>query len=204
MNRNLYTGKFFVLEGLDGSGQSTQAELLKSFLEEKGFTVILTKEPTIESEAGRKIRRILKKEISVGSEDLQILFVQDRKKHLENLVIPSLKDGKIVISDRYFFSTIAFGGIDLDMEKLISLNQDFLYPDITFFLDVPAEVCIERIGQRGGKFEHFERLEKLEKVRKNYYLLWKRFREFFRINGESSPEKVFSEVESILKQMNHI
>jgi len=102
MLKNTNKGKFIVFEGLDGSGQSTQAGLLKDFLLEKGYEVILTKEPTIESEAGRKIRKVLDKKLNLSPKELQELFAQDRKEHLENIIIPALKQGKMVISDRYF------------------------------------------------------------------------------------------------------
>ncbi|MFH1841540.1 MAG: dTMP kinase, partial [Candidatus Nealsonbacteria bacterium] len=116
-------GKFIVFEGLDGSGQTTQANLLKDFLEEKGKEVVLTKEPTKNSEAGRRIREILDEKEKLDPIDLQRLFIQDRREHLDNLIIPSLKEGKTVISDRYFFSTIAFGASDgVDRNWLIEAN----------------------------------------------------------------------------------
>ncbi len=94
MQKNLYPGKFIVFEGLDGSGQSTQAGLLRDFLVEKDYQIVLTKEPTIESEAGREIRKILDEKIKSESKYLQELFTKDRKEHLDNLITPSLKEGK--------------------------------------------------------------------------------------------------------------
>jgi dTMP kinase len=131
MIKNPYPGKFIVFEGLDGSGQSTQANLLKSFLTEKGLAVVLTKEPTKVSSVSQKIREVLDEKRKITPKELQELFVQDRREHLADLVIPALKENKIVISDRYFFSTFAFGssgGLEffLDLGILLKTFQLFL------------------------------------------------------------------------------
>ena len=200
MKKNFYQGKFIVLEGLDGSGQSTQAELLKNFLVKEGLSVILTKEPTLDSEAGRKIRQILDEKNKIESKKLQELFSEDRKEHLENLIIPELKQGKIVISDRYFFSTFAYGAADgLDLEWLIKINNDFLLPDLTFFLNTSPETCVQRIEKRGETKTLFEKREKLEKVYQVYHSsLLNRFENIHIIDGEKSIEAVFSQIKEII------
>ena len=117
MQKNSYPGKFIVFEGLDGSGQSTQAALLRDFLIKNGQEVVLTKEPTKDSLAGQKIREVLNKNTEVSPMYLQGLFAEDRKEHLDKVIVPALKNGMIVISDRYFFSSFAFGsspGVSLD------------------------------------------------------------------------------------------
>jgi len=199
MKKNSYPGKFIVIEGLDGSGQSTQAELLRDFLAKKGYNVVLTKEPTRDSEAGRKIREILNKKSGILLEELQKLFAQDRKEHLENLVNPALKEGKIVISDRYFFSSFAYGassGISLDW--LTKINDNFLMPDLTFTLRVSPEVCMERIKKRGKDRTFFEEREKLEKVWQTYRLLPDRFENIYIIDGEKTIEEVFSQIKNLI------
>ena len=165
MKNNTYSGKFIVLEGLDGSGQTTQAGLLYEALIGEGYQAILTKEPTPDTEAGQRVRRILqKKESRIDALELQKLFAEDRKIHLEKCIIPALKEGKIVIIDRYYFSSLAFGAADgASMSTIGELNQEFLLPDIIFFLDVPAEECLRRIEGRSQK-ELFEELENLKKV----------------------------------------
>ncbi len=167
MQKNPYPGKFIVFDGLDGSGQSTQAGLLRDFLitkglevvlgssqdflTGKGFEVILTKEPTKDSQAGKNIREALDKKIKISPKELQTLFSEDRREHLENLIIPALQQNSIVISDRYFFSTFAYGVSDgLDLAWLMELNNAFLVPDLTFILKVRPEVCFERIKKRGS------------------------------------------------------
>lgn len=199
MLKNTNKGKFIVFEGLDGSGQSTQAGLLKDFLLEKGNEVVLTKEPTLDSESGRKIRKVLDKELDISSKELQELFAQDRKEHLENTIIPALKQGKIVISDRYFFSSFAYGAANgLDLEWLIQINNLFLLPNITFLLEVKPETCIERIEGRGLEKTLFEKKEKLEKTWETYKILPGRFENVYLINGERSIDEVFKEIKEIL------
>ena len=128
-------GKFIVIEGLDGSGKSAQVDLLVNFLQSAGKEVMLTREPTMDSESGRTIKQVLKGEIIMEALELQKLYVQDRKEHLENKVIPALEQGKFVVSSRYFFSTIAYGHADgLDVNLLAKMNQDFLLPDETIFV----------------------------------------------------------------------
>ncbi len=189
-------GKFVVIEGLDGSGKSAQVDLLVSFLKNLGKDVIVTKEPTNDSEAGRKIKQVLKKEITIENPlELQKLYVEDRKEHLENKVIPALIEGKYVISSRYYFSTFAYGGADgLDLDYLIQLNKDFLKPDITFIIDVSSESCIKRIEQRGQEKEYFEELEKLKKIGNFYKKFPAMFENVMLINGEKAISEVFEEI----------
>ena len=193
--------KFIVFEGLDGAGQTTQAELLKKFLLKKGLKVVLTKEPTLNSVAGKKIRKILDKKIRVAPSQLQKLFAQDRKEHLKKEIIPALKKGKIVISDRYFFSSFAYGVTEgLNLDWLIKINNQFLLPDLIFFLKVNPRICLERIKNRGDPKTLFETKEKLQKVWQVYEKLPDYFKEMdIRIiDGEQTIEKVFSQIKKIL------
>ncbi len=191
---------FIVFEGLDGSGQSTQAKLLENYLKKKKFPVVLTKEPTLDSQAGRKIKEILDEKEKIGPDKLQKLFTRDRQEHLKNLIIPALKKRKMVISDRYFFSSFAFGSIDLDLKWLIGLNKKFLMPDITFILGVRPKICIERIKNRGKKITLFEKLKKLEKVWENYKTFPKKFPNVYMVNGEKTQSMVFEQVKKILDE----
>jgi len=191
---------FIVFEGLDGSGQSTQARLLKDYLEkEKNVLVVLTKEPTDEPPIGALIRQILKKEISVNPTTLQILFCADRSEHLKKTIKPALEKGQWVISDRYFYSTIAYGSLNLDTDWLIKINEKFLTPDITFLLKVRPEICLERIDKNRGKREFFEELEKLKKVWQTYEILSQKFSNIKIIDGEKSIEEIHQEITKKLK-----
>jgi len=157
--------------------------------------VVLTKEPTLDSEAGKKIRQALDKVIKVEPCSLQELFTQDRKEHLENLVVPAIKEGKMVISDRYFFSTFAFGASDgLDLEWLIKINNEFLLPDLAFILKVSPKTCVKRIERRGEGKKLFEKEKKLARVWETYAILPNRFRNVYMIDGEKPIDEVFAEV----------
>lgn len=204
MQKNTSPGKFIVFEGLDGSGQTTQAGLLKAFLEERGHRVLLTKEPTSSSGVAPKIRAALDKRETAKGWLLQQWFVQDRREHLEGEIIPALQAGQAVISDRYFFSTFAFGQADgLAIDRLIELNQDFLLPDIAFLLEVKPEICMERIEGRGRARTRFEELKKLRKVALAYEEVAKRFEVIKKIKGEQPIKEVFSDVRrEVLSQLN--
>lgn len=202
MIKNSYQGKFIVVEGLDGSGKSAQIDLVINYLKEKGKEVVVTKEPTIESKAGRKIKQALRKEIVVEPLELQKLYVQDRKEHLENKVIPALKKGNFVVSSRYAFSTFAYGYSDgLDVNLLVELNKEFLLPDLTIVVDVNPESCIQRIEGRGEPKELFEQKEKLAKVNEIYKKLPEMFENVVMINGERPIPKVFEDVK---KEVNKL
>lgn len=201
MKSKPYPGKLIVFDSLDGSGQSTQAEKLKNYLEkEKKKKVFLTKEPT-SGLIGGIIKAQLTHEWKSSPECLQLLFSADRAHHLEKEIIPLLKKGIFVISDRYFFSTIAYGNLGIkDWEWLKKLNKKFLLPDLTFFLRVSPKICIERIKKNRFEITLFEKEEVLGKVWGNYEKLAKEFENVFIIDGERSIEEVFEKVKRILNQ----
>lgn len=167
MKKNSYNGLFIAFEGLDGSGSSTQVDLLARNINRVGRVAITTKEPT-NNLIGGLIRGVLTKQWTISAEGLQLLYAADRSHHLKHEIIPNLEKGNIVISDRYAFSSIAFGSIGADKEWLKEINKYFILPDITFFIKVSPKVCIDRIGKRGKNFELFEEEKKLEKTLKTY------------------------------------
>lgn len=199
MKKNNYPGKLIAVEGLDGSGQSTQAELLRKFLVKQGNKVLKTKEPTPDSEPGREIRKILNQKEKASAKQLQQLFAQDRKWHLKNIIIPALKQGKIVISDRYFFSCFAFGAASgLDLSWLIKINSQFLMPDLTIFLEVSPGACIERIAREREQRTIFEKKKKLKKAGEVYKTLTEKFENIKVINGERPVEEVAKEIKEVV------
>lgn len=205
MIKNNYPGKFIVFEGLDGSGQSTQAGKLVDFLnlpEQKlkfGHTgAHLTKEPT-SSLIGGLIRSQLTHDWKSSQECLQLLFCADRAHHLEKEIILLLEKGVIVVCDRYFFSTIAFGSLDIkDRDWLLNLNKNFLLPNFTFLLKVSSKICIERISKTRYGMTLFEQEEKLGKVWENFERLSKEFENIYVINGERPVDKISQEIIEIL------
>ena len=123
--KNPYPGFFIDLEGLDGSGKSTQARILKNNLISKGFKVFSTKEPTT-GIIGELIKKSLIHQIHFSSSTLQLLFTADRLEHLKNELIPALEKSKIVITERYFWSTVAFWGINLDKNWLFEKEKTLI------------------------------------------------------------------------------
>jgi len=202
MVRHNYSGKFIVIEGLDGSGKSAQIPLLADFLQSKGREVILRNEPTTDSVAGVTIRKVLKGELKAEPMERQKLFVQDRSEHLKYKIIPALKRGTFVVVSRYVFSTIAYGYSDgLDVEELVKMNGNFLLPDLTILIDVSPTECIKRIEKRGQIQELFERKEKLEKVNEIYQKLPLMFENVVVINGEKPISEVFEEIQKIVERI---
>lgn len=193
-------GKFIAIEGLDGSGLSTQASMLKGYLMKKGKEVILTKEQT-DGVIGGLIKSSLKKDFKTSPLALQFLFVADRNHHLETEIEPALREGKIVISDRYLFSTLAFGALDIDMRFLKLINLKFRKPDLTFILDCPPEVCLSRISKERFHLELFEEKEKMEKIRRNYLSLKNYFPNVYVIEANKSKEEVFEDIRKIVDKI---
>lgn len=186
---------FIAFEGLDGSGSSTQSRMLAAKLEGHGHAVLQTKEPTNNTHIGKLIREILQHKWECSSVGLQLLFSADRAEHLKNEIEPALKNGQIVITDRYFFSTIAYGSLAVDdWFWLKSLGRHFRVPDITFLFKLDPAVCIERIAGRGSNFELFEEHEKLEKIWTGYERLAREYQNIKIIDATKSIEEIAEEV----------
>jgi dTMP kinase len=192
-------GIFIVFEGPDGSGQSTQADLLEKWFEKRNVKVYLTKEPT-SSLIGGIIRSILKGEWKVNMRTLQLLFSADRAHHLQREIIPYLNKGINVISDRYILSTLAFGSPQENLDWLKKINTNFPEPDLTFILNVPGKVCAERIAKNRFGFEIFETVDKLEKTRQNYLDLKFYHKNTHVIKGDhKSPKEIHKEIAKIVE-----
>jgi len=198
---NPYKGKFIAFEGPDGSGQSTQVSFLAGYLEKHGIMVTTTKEPT-EGVVGRKIRAILQKKETIDPYVLQVFFAKDREEHLREVIIPALDKGEVVISDRYYLSSIAFGSLDCEFDKLFALNDKFILPDATLSLDVSPSVCVERISKRGEKKELFEESEKLKQVYNAYKFLAKLKSGVYSIDGDMPIMEVHKNIAKIIQSLN--
>jgi dTMP kinase len=188
-------GILIAFEGIDGAGKTTQVELLVKFLQEYGEPVVRSKEPT-DGEWGRKIRQSASNGRMTLPEEIHA-FIEDRKEHVRNLILPALSESKTVILDRYFHSTIAYqgarGGNVSDLETtMLSIAPN---PDVVVLLDVPPEVGLSRI--RNGRNENpnaFEDARNLEKVREIFQRLSKTMPEFVIINGTMDIESVHKAV----------
>ncbi len=200
MKKNPFLGKLIVFDGLDGSGLTTQANLLvkkiNKFQKKRAF---LLKEPT-SGLIGGLIRGWLSHDWRSSPECLQLLFAADRAYQLEKEITPLLRKGKIVVLDRYVFSSIAFGGIDLDKRWLKEINKNFLLPDLTFFLKVSPKICLKRIKENRYEIKLFEKENILEKVWKHFETLSREFQNIFVINGEREIEEISKEIFEIFSK----
>ncbi|MCH7226385.1 dTMP kinase [Haloferula sp. A504] len=156
---------FIVLEGIDGTGKSTQSRLLAEWFGQQGREVVTSREPT-DGPWGRKLRE----SASTGrlsAEDELEYFLKDRKQHVDELIQPSLEAGKVVILDRYYFSTMAYQGVrGFDPTEIRRKNETFApVPDHLFILDLDVDRALDRIGSRGDAANEFERRDALQKCR---------------------------------------
>lgn len=198
---NSYGGLFVAIEGIDGSGKTTQAELVVKKLKEEGYKVIYTKEPTDEP-TGKFIRKILSGELKLPAVSLQYLFGADRAVHLEEIK-KLLQKKYIVVTDRYFWSSVAYGVADmkqitdfyLTAFSLLSFYHRFMVPDISFFLDVSADAAYKRIEGSEKHKDIYDDPEKLPMIKNSYEYLMKKFKDKFTIiDGERSIEAVTEEL----------
>jgi dTMP kinase len=160
------SGILIAIEGIDGAGKTTQAKILADALASAGEEVVTSKEPT-DGQWGQKLRESAQNGRMSIDDELHA-FVEDRKEHISNLIGPSLEQGKMVILDRYFYSTIAYQGArGKDTDELNELMRSFaIIPDVAFLIDVQPAVGISRISEsRGETPNEFEKLEDLQKVR---------------------------------------
>ena len=177
---------FIAFEGLDGAGTTTHSKNLAKRLEEEGHSVLLTNEPTGQEPVGTLIRDVLQHKYEVSPESLQLLFSADRADHLKNKILPALEEGKIVITDRYFFSTLAYGGLSVDLDWLKDVSKKFPIPDLTILCECDTNTCLNRIGRRDETPELFEKKEKLDKIAKNYHDLSKEYPNFYLLDSSRS------------------
>lgn len=157
----LNRGRFIVFEGIDGAGTTTQARLLTRWLERNGRTVHQTAEPST-GPLGNLLRQAMRRRL-VGSDGNPLdprafaaLFVADRADHLAGEIEPALARGEDVVCDRYVLSSLAYQGLDADLEWVTALNAPMRAPDLTLFVDVDAEVAAQRRAERGGVAEIYE------------------------------------------------
>jgi dTMP kinase len=156
-------GLFIVIEGIDGTGKSTQASRLGEWFRAQGREVVVSREPTA-GPWGKKVRESAASGRLSPEEELEY-FLNDRRQHVEELIAPSLAAGKVVILDRYYFSTMAYQGArGFDPSEIRRQNEAFApVPDRLLILDLDVDSALERIGARGDTANEFEKRENLER-----------------------------------------
>ena len=189
------------LEGIDGCGKSTQCKLLMEKFQKENENVVILKEPT-DGKYGQKLWEMLKGQREATTEEILDLFVKDRREHVNEKIKPALDDGKIVLMDRYYYSTIAYqAAAGIDVERIRKDNEFAPKPDIVLIFDLPVDLAMERV--RGHSVaDAFEKEEHLEKVRKAYLNL--EDDPLVRIiDSTRTPEDIFAEVWNLVSEVKN-
>lgn len=198
---------FISFEGIDGVGKSTQLEMLQSYLAAKGHTVLRTLEPG-GTELGQEIRHLLlhrKGDVAPRAEAL--LYAADRAHHVATKIRPALARGEIVLTDRFFDSSVAYQGAarDLDVNQVRDISLwavDNLIPDLTILLDLPAEDAMSRRSKTGTEPDRLEqeKVDFFERARQMYLELAKEPR-FLVVDARKSVDEIQSEIRARLAQL---
>lgn len=164
-------GLFIVIEGIDGTGKSTQSKRLAEWYRSRGREVVLSREPT-DGPWGKKLRESATTGRLSPDEELEC-FLNDRREHVEMSIKPALAEGKVVILDRYYFSTMAYQGArGFDPAEIRRRNEAFApQPDLLLILDLSVESAHGRIGARGDTANEFEQRDTLSRCREIFLSL---------------------------------
>lgn len=193
---------FIALEGIDGSGKSTQITMLRDYLKSRGRSVYLTREPS-DLSIGRTIRRYLTGELKADNRVIAALFVADRIEHItdgEEGLLKIRESGMDIICDRYYFSSYAYQSVDMPMDWIINANSvaaELMKPDATVFIDISPQKAMERINANRESAELFETEERLTATRNKYFEAFEKLRDSERviiIDGDGTPDEVHKRV----------
>ena len=199
-------GLFITFEGADGCGKTTQIELLNKYLQENGRSTLLTREPGAKG-LGVKLREILLNydgEVSPQCESF--LFLADRAQHIDCIIKPALKEGKIILCDRHTDSTVAYQGYGrgLDLEQINMLNNiatSGLKPDLTIVFDVDVETSMQRVGKEKDRMESAG-VEFFNKVRQGYLEIAKQEPNRVKvINSSDTIENIHKQVLELVEKL---
>jgi dTMP kinase len=192
-------GIFIVIEGLDGSGKTTQATLLAKRLSQN-HNIMLTAEPS-RGKIGTFIREsYLYEKKRLPTEAEALLFAADRIEHIQNEIKPALDEGKLVICDRYVYSSLSYQGSEgLSLDWIKTINSHALQPDFSIFIDVPPKRVLERLQRKKSVMETLETQQKVREV----YLKFVDKGELVRVDGDKPKEVVaaslYAQVLELLK-----
>lgn len=195
---------FFVIEGIDGSGKTTLLESIQKFIKKihKNQCFIFLKEPT-ELETGKKIRELLQSDKKVSQKDLLKLFEEDRFANLQKNILPNQE--KIIIQDRYYFSTAVYQGETKEevIEIFYYFYKKFPKPKISFFLQIDLETIYQRIQKRNSNsLDIFEKKEELKRIYKNYQILLEELKKlnfnFYTLDSKKNSYRMAKEVLKII------
>jgi dTMP kinase len=193
-------GLLVVFEGIDGSGKTTQARRLLRRLRRRGRPAAFFREPT-RGRWGREIKRLAARAGSATPEQELELFVRDRRENVEKNLVPALRAGKVVVLDRYYFSTIAYQGAKgIDTRRIRQMNEAFaVRPDLVVILDVEAAAGLRRISGRRTRDELFEREDYLVEVAR----IFRSFEgpPFVHLEGRGDPRAIAKTIWSLVEPL---
>ncbi len=192
-----HAGLLIALEGIDGAGKTTQANLLSNRLRAEGYDCVVFKEPTM-GEWGRKIALLSKNGRTLSAEEELKYFYEDRREDVQHNIEPALKKGKIVIMDRYYYSTMAYQGAKgLVPEHIEQKNLEIApKPDLVIVLDIDTSTAKHRILLRKDQPNHFE--QRLGPVREIFQKIAKTRSEINTIPGDLSIQEIHSRIYSLV------
>ena len=208
-NVQVNKGKFIAFEGIDGSGKSTQIRLLNERMKKEGIHCYTTMEPT-DSPIGSLIHQIMTGRIKTDNKVIAGLFVADRLDHLLNDIngiVNKINEGTTVITDRYYFSSYAYHSVDMPMDWVIKANEqssNILRPTVTIFIDISADVAVERIAKNRQHQELFEKKSRLVKVREKYFEAFEKLKDEERVvvvDGSRSEQEIAEDIWDKIKSM---
>jgi dTMP kinase len=210
LKKNPFPGLYIALEGIDGSGKTTQSNALKEYFISQGKTVTQTSEPRIDLPGGDLIIQFFQGEVAVSGQAFQYWMSANRVINHDTIVLPALQRGEVVISDRCFWSAVPYGLMDngvsfsrtdaeimMVTQGLLSHYYQFIAPDIVFYIDISSKIGLERSLRKKGRREQdvYEKKDKLAKVVKGYRWLIKEFpEEFASIDGEGTVQNITEEI----------
>lgn len=204
-------GKFIVFDGIDGCGKTTQLLKLIDFIRTnskyKKYQIVYAKEPTYDSKAGLLLRKKLENEKDPQKEGKIFckLMVKDRAQHCNDLLLPALRHGCIILCDRYSYSTFAYQQAQgISFEDILREHRKYkiLKPNLSLIFDLPATTAIKRIEKVRDKKELFEKVKFLEKVRQYYLKLKLLLNEnIVIIDGTQTIEKIFESVKKEFEKL---
>ena len=197
-------GMFITFEGADGCGKTTQQMLAADYLESKGYEVLITREPGAKG-LGEDIRKILLDyKVPVSERCESLLFLADRAQHVDNMILPAIENGQIVLCDRYTDSTVAYQGYgrQQNLERIKKLNDfatNLLKPDLTFVFDIDVETSMQRVGKEKDRMES-EGKEFHNRVRNGYLKLAEEEPNRIKVlDAAKSIDEIHEEVVNILE-----
>jgi len=202
-------GKFIVFEGIDGSGKSTQIELLRKNLTESGHQVYITREPS-DGPIGVMIRQCLGGRLKVDEKTMATLFAADRLDHIHNGnngLKAKQEQGVDILSDRYYLSNYAYQSVGVELDWVQQLNREAakdMRPDLHIFIDVPVDVALARIHSNRGDVELYENYERLNHTRNMFLQVIHELKEsenIVIIDGSGTVEEIAQAIWSEVKKL---